>query len=167
MNKTLAIFGWIFFGLIMGVGLMRFVSTNDDLSELAAETARPERTADGRIALYYTADDRAHISTEMLGFLQGLQTISGAIADEDRETIRDAAGALRRGNGQGQAVQLKSPEGFRVLGRSLRQDFSDISDMAMTAEMDEIQLAVSSAMGKCVACHGSFKAVEVKDEAAD
>nr|WP_321510202.1 hypothetical protein [uncultured Hyphomonas sp.] len=167
MNKTLAIFGWIFFGLIMGVGLMRFMSTNDDLSELAAETARPERTADGRIALYYTADDRAHISTEMLGFLQGLQTISGAIADEDRETIRDAAGALRRGNGQGQAVQLKSPEGFRVLGRSLRQDFSDISDMAMTAEMDEIQLAVSSAMGKCVACHGSFKAVEVKDEAAD
>ena len=167
MNKTLAIFGWIFFGLIMGVGLMRFVSTNDDLSELAAETARPERTADGRIALYYTADDRAHISTEMLGFLQGLQTISGAIADEDRETIRDAAGALRRGNGQGQAVQLKSPEGFRVLGRSLRQDFSDISDIAMTAEMDEIQLAVSSAMGKCVACHGSFKAVEVKDEAAD
>ena len=96
MNKTLAIFGWIFFGLIMGVGLMRFMSTNDDLSELAAETARPERTADGRIALYYTADDRAHISTEMLGFLQGLQTISGAIADEDRETIRDAAGALRR-----------------------------------------------------------------------
>ncbi|MAB11384.1 hypothetical protein [Hyphomonas sp.] len=167
MNKTLAIFGWIFFGLIMGVGLMRFMSTNDDLSELAAETARPERTADGRIALYYTADDRAHISTEMLGFLQGLQTISGAIADEDRETIRDAAGALRRGNGQGQAVQLKSPEGFRVLGRSLRQDFSDISDIAMTAEMDEIQLAVSSAMGKCVACHGSFKAVEVKDEAAD
>ena len=167
MNKTLAIFGWIFFGLIMGVGLMRFMSTNDDLSELAAETARPERTADGRIALYYTADDRAHISAEMLGFLQGLQTISGAIADEDRETIRDAAGALRRGNGQGQAVQLKSPEGFRVLGRSLRQDFSDISDMAMTAEMDEIQLAVSSAMGKCVACHGSFKAVEVKDEAAD
>ena len=51
MNKTLAIFGWIFFGLIMGVGLMRFMSTNDDLSELAAETARPERTADGRIAL--------------------------------------------------------------------------------------------------------------------
>ena len=167
MNKTLAIFGWIFFGLIMGVGLMRFMSTNDDLSELAAETARPERTADGRIALYYTAEDRMHLSAEMLGFLQGLQTISGAIADEDRETIRDAAGALRRGNGQGQAVQLKSPEGFRVLGRSLRQDFSDISDMAMTAEMDEIQLAVSGAMGKCVACHGSFKAVEVKDEAAD
>jgi len=167
MNKTLAIFGWIFFGLIMGVGLMRFMSTNDDLSELAAETARPERTADGRIALYYTAEDRMHLSAEMLGFLQGLQTISGAIADEDRETIRDAADALRRGNGQGQAVQLKSPEGFRVLGRSLRQDFSDISDMAMTAEMDEIQLAVSSAMGKCVACHGSFKAVEVKDEAAD
>ena len=167
MSKALAAFGWIFFGLVMGVGLMRFVSTHEDLSELAAETARPERTADGRLALYYTADDRAHISEEMLGFLQGLQTINGAIADEDREAIRDTAGALRRGNGQGQAVQQKSPEGFRTIGRSLRQDFGAISDMAMTAEMDEIQLAVSDAMGKCVACHGSFKAVEVSDEAAD
>lgn len=167
MNKTLAVFGWIFFGLIMGVGLMRFISTHQELDELATETARPERTADGRIALYYTAEDRMHISAEMLGFLQGLQTISGAIAEEDRETIRDAAGALRRGNGQGQAVQLKSPEGFRVLGRSLRQDFGTMSDMAMTADMDELQLVVSDAMGKCVACHGSYKAVEVEDPAAD
>tara|TARA_R110001583_G_scaffold74638_1_gene206564 strand:+ start:362 stop:865 length:504 start_codon:yes stop_codon:yes gene_type:complete len=167
MNKTLAVFGWIFFGLIMGVGLMRFMSTHEDLNELATETARPERTADGRLALYYTADDRGHISSEMLGFLQGLQTISGAIADEDRETIRDAAGALRRGNGQGQAVQLKSPEGFRMIGRSLRQDFSAMSDMAMTADMDELQLLVSDAMGKCVACHGSYKAVEVEEPAAD
>ena len=151
MNKTLAVFGWIFFGLIMGVGLMRFMSTHEDLNELATETARPERTA----------------SSEMLGFLQGLQTISGAIADEDRETIRDAAGALRRGNGQGQAVQLKSPEGFRMIGRSLRQDFSAMSDMAMTADMDELQLLVSDAMGKCVACHGSYKAVEVEEPAAD
>ena len=167
MNKTLAVFGWIFFGLIMGVGLMRFISTHQELDELATEMARPERTADGRIALYYTAEDRMHISAEMLGFLQGLQTISGAIAEEDRETIRDAAGALRRGNGQGQAVQLKSPEGFRVLGRSLRQDFGTMSDMAMTADMDELQLVVSDATGKCVACHGSYKAVEVEDPAAD
>nr|WP_321361473.1 hypothetical protein [uncultured Hyphomonas sp.] len=167
MNKTLAIFGWIFFGLIMGVGLMRFMSTHEELDELAAETARPERTADGRIALYYTAEDRMHLSAQMLGFLQGLQTISGAIAEEDRETIRDAAGALRRGNGQGQAVQLKSPEGFRVLGGSLRQDFGTMSDMAMTADMDELQLMVSDAMGKCVACHGTYKAVEAEDPAAD
>ena len=40
MKKAWAAFGWIFFGLIMGVGLMRFVSTHEDLSELAAETAR-------------------------------------------------------------------------------------------------------------------------------
>lgn len=166
MKKALAVFGWIFFGLIMGVGLMRFLSTQDDLTELAAETARPERTADGRIALYYTADDRAHISGEMLGFLQGLQTISAAMADEDRETIHDAAAALRRGNGQGMAVQMKSPEGFRVLGRSLRDDFSAIADMSGTADMADIQIAVSSAMSKCVACHGSFKAVEVKEDTA-
>lgn len=167
MNKTLAVFGWIFFGLIMGVGLMRFLSTHEDLSELAAETARPERTADGRLALYFTAADRAHVSAEMLGFLEGLQVIEAAIAEEDRETIHDMAGSLRRGNVQGQAVQAKAPEGFRAIGQSMRQDFGDISDMAMTAEMDEILLAVSAIMGKCAACHGSYKAVEVFDEAAD
>ncbi|WP_321490248.1 hypothetical protein [uncultured Hyphomonas sp.] len=167
MNKALAAFGWILFGLIMGVGLMRFVSTHEDLSELAAETARPERTADGRLALYFTADDRAHVSAEMLGFLQGLQVIEAAIAEEDRETLRDVAGGLRRGDGQGQAVQAKAPDGFRAIGRSMRQDFGAISDMAMTAEMDEIQLAVSGIMGKCAACHGSYKAVEVTEEAAD
>jgi hypothetical protein len=167
MNKTLAVFGWIFFGLIMGVGLMRFMSTHEDLSELAAETARPERTPDGRLALYFTADDRAHISAEMLGFLQGLQTIEAAIAEEDRETIRDVAAGLRRGNGQGQAVQANAPDGFRSIGQSMRQDFGDISGIAMTAEMDEIQLSVSGIMGKCAACHGSYKVVEVKDDAAD
>ena len=163
MNKTLVVFGWIFFGLIMGVGLMRFISTNDDLTELAAETARPERTADGRIALYYTAEDRTHISAEMLGFLQGLQTISGAVAEDDRETIRDAAGALRRGNGQGQAVQAKSPEGFRQIGRALRQDFGDIADMAETADMSDIQITLGNALAKCAACHGTYKAVEVSE----
>ena len=162
MKTPLAILGWIFFGLIMGVGLMRFLSTQDDLSELAAETARPEQTADGRTALYYTADDRAHISSEMLGFLQGLQTINGAIAEEDRETLRDAAAALRRGNGQGMAVQMKSPEGFRTIGRSLRDDFGAIADMSMTADMADIQRAVSGAMTKCMACHGSYQVVEVK-----
>ncbi|RAN39916.1 hypothetical protein [Hyphomonas sp. GM-8P] len=167
MKIAWAAFGWIFFGLIMGIGLMRFVSTQEDLSELAAETARPERTADGRLALYFTADDRSHVSAEMLGFLQGLEAIETAIAEEDRQTIRDVTDGLRRGNGQGQAVQAKAPDGFRAIGQSMRQDFSDISGMAMTAEMGEIQLAVSGIMGKCAACHGSYKVVEVKDEAAD
>ncbi len=167
MKKSLAALGWIFFGLIMGVGLMRFVSTHEDLSDLAAETARPERTADGRLALYLTADDRTHVSAEMLDFLQGLQAIEAAIAEEDRETIRDVAGGLRRGNRQGQAVQAKAPEGFRAMGQSMRQEFGAISDMAMTTEMGDLQLAVSGIIGQCAACHGSYKAVEVKDAAAD
>lgn len=160
MKKTLAIFGWIFFGLLMGVGLMRFMATQNDLSELSA---RPERVPDGRLALYFTADDRAHISGEMLGFLQGIQTISAAVAEEDRETIREAADALRVGNGQGQAVQMKAPDGFRTIGRSLRQEFGAIADMSMTAEMSEIELTLSDAMTRCMACHGSYKVVEVSE----
>ncbi|MEZ5998156.1 MAG: hypothetical protein R3B98_05630 [Hyphomonas sp.] len=163
MKRALAAFGWIFFGLLMGVGLMRFMSTQNDLNELVETSARPERTADGRIALYFTADDRAHVSAEMLGFLQGIQTLSGAIAAEDRETIHEAADALRRGDGTGQAVQQKAPEGFRTIGRSLRQDFGAIADMAETAGMPEILDVLAGAQSKCVSCHGSFKAVEVEE----
>ena len=163
MKQALAAFGWIFFGLIMGVGLMRFVQTQSDLTDLAAETARPERTADGRLALYFTAADRAHISEEMLAFLQGVQVIGAATLEDDRETIRDTAGALRMGNGQGQGVQAKSPDGFRQIGRSLRQDFGAIADMSMTAPMQDIQLTLSDAMTKCAACHGTYKAVEVSE----
>lgn len=160
MKKTLAVFGWIFFGLLMGVGLMRFMTTQNDLTDLAN---RPERTPDGRLALYFTADDRAHVSGEMLAFLQGVQAISAAVAEEDRETIRETAGALRMGQGQGQAVQMKAPEGFRTIGRSLRQDFGVIADMSMAAEMPEIELTLSDAMTKCMACHGSYKVVEVSE----
>ncbi|MEZ5954697.1 MAG: hypothetical protein R3C13_10390 [Hyphomonas sp.] len=163
MKSTLAIFGWILFGLLMGVGLMRFVSTQNDLTELTEQNARPERTADGRIALYFNADDRAHVSAEMLGFLQGLQAISGAVAAEDREAIRAAADALRRGDGTGQGVQQKAPEGFRTIGRSLRGDFGAIADMAETAEMTDILEALAGAESKCMACHGTFKAVEVPE----
>lgn len=163
MKRTLAALGWIFFGLIMGVGLMRFLKTQDDLTELAAETARPERTADGRIALYYTATDRAHISAEMMAFLQGMQAIQTAALQEDRETIAATANALRRGNGQGRAVQMKSPEGFRQMGQSLRQDFGAIADMSGTASMADIQLVLGDAMVKCTTCHGSYKAVEVSE----
>jgi glycine cleavage system regulatory protein len=164
MKRILAAFGWVFFGLIMGVGLMRYVATEKALQAHVAETApRPERTADGRIALYYTAADRAHVSTEMLAFLQGMQTIQAAALQEDRETIAATANALRRGNGQGQAVQMKSPDGFRRIGQSLRQDFGAIADMSDTASMADIQLVLSDAMTKCAACHGSYKAVEVSE----
>ena len=160
MKQALSAFGFILFGLMMGVGVMRFAQTQQDLTELAA---RPERTADGRLALYYTAEDRAHISGEMLAFLQGVQAISSAVVDEDRETIQATAEALRRGDGQGMGVQMKSPEGFRQIGRSLRQDFGAIADMAGTASMPEVQIALSDAMTKCAACHGSYKAVEVSE----
>lgn len=160
MKQVFYAFGLILFGLMMGVGVMRFAWTQKELTELAA---RPERAADGRLAVYYTSADRAHISREMLAFLQGVQTVSSATLDEDRQTIRITAEALRRGDGQGMAVQMKSPDGFRQIGRALREDFGLIADMAESQSMMEIQIALGNAMTKCVACHGSYKAIEVSE----
>ena len=168
MKNILSALGLVLFGIVLGIGGMRFAQTESALDELVEEnTPRPERTADGRLALYYTADERAHISEEMLAFLQGVQTLNSAVVDGDRETIQVTADSLRRGNGQGRGVQMKSPEGFRRIGQSLRQDFGAIADMSMTASLPDIQEALGNAMTKCVACHGSYKAVEVDDETSD
>jgi len=164
MKSILSAFGLILFGLLMGVGVMRYASTEQALRRQVSETApRPERATDGRLALYLTADERGHVSAEMLQFLQGVQTISAAVSDEDRETIQATADNLRRGNGQGMGVQMKAPDGFRQIGQSLRQEFGSIADMSLTSDMTDIQQSLSDAMTNCVACHGTYTVVEVSE----
>ena len=116
----------------------------------------------GRIIVSFTTDEREHISGEMLAFLQGAQVIGEASLAGDRETIRDVAGSLRRGEGDatGAAIRAKAPEGFTRMSQMLRQDFGAISDMAMTAPMPEVQQALFDAMLKCSSCHGSYGVVE-------
>ncbi len=128
----------------------------------ASEEARPERTADGRIILYLDHGEQTHISAEMRAFLQGLQTLHEAALNEDRPLLKSTAESLRRGDGAGRTIQQKAPEGFRRIGQSLRQDFGVISDMAMTAPLPEIQQSLNETMYKCIACHGSYAAVEIE-----
>ncbi len=132
-------------------------------TQLDAPSAdRPERTVDGRLAIYIGAEERAHVRTQMLGFLSGLQVLNAAALDEDRATIRSVALDLAQGEQSPVAASLraKTPDGFRQISKALREDFGSIAKAADTAPMYEIQQLLSDTMSKCTACHGTYAVTE-------
>ncbi len=165
--------------LLMGAAIGHFIAgqlesraSRPAVEALAAEPAEGEATGPwvedaegargGRIVVSLTADEREHISGEMLAFLQGVQQIGEASLVGDRETIATVADGLRRdaGSAAGRSIQQKAPEGFTQMSRMLRQDFGAISDMAMTVPMPDVQQALFDTMVKCASCHGSYGVVE-------
>ncbi|MBW8294490.1 hypothetical protein [Sphingopyxis sp.] len=117
---------------------------------------------DGRTAVEFTGAERQHIRGEMLGFLNGSQSILDASLTADRQTIKTVASGLAKGKASplGQAVKQKSPPEFTQLSQGLRQSFGAIALTADTASMAEIQGKLNSGMQKCAACHSGFKAIE-------
>lgn len=164
MSKILSATGLLAAGAAIGSAVVYIVLNEPETQTapqqaLTSEDARPERADDGRVILYLNQQEQAHISVQMRAFLQGLQTLHEAALSEDRPLIKATAASLRRGDGTGRTIQQKAPDGFRRIGQSLRQDFSAISDMAMTAPLPEIQQSLNETMYKCIACHGSYAAV--------
>lgn len=122
---------------------------------------------DGRSAIAFTNAEWQHIRGEMLGFLNGSQSILAASLTGDRQTIEAVASGLAKGKGNalGQSVRQKSPPEFVELSKSLRQSFGNIAKSANTAPMSEIQTSLNNGMQKCAACHSSYKVAVSADNA--
>lgn len=114
-----------------------------------------------RIVLRLNAEQRAHISTEMLDFLEGLQTLSYALAEEDRVLIETTASELSHGAGKpiGRSILKTVPPAFRQTARGLRTSFSELSDAAEHAPLADLQLQVSTIIAHCSACHSAYAVV--------
>ncbi len=137
-------------GLLIGAAVFAWL----DAGRIAAAPGD-----DPRLAISLTPNERAHVRGEMLDLLNGVATISDAAMAGDRETITEAADALKRGDGSGAAIRQKVPEGFRLISRDLRQGFAEISDMAGTASMEDVQRATAETLHRCAACHGSYRVI--------
>jgi hypothetical protein len=112
-----------------------------------------------RTVFAVTGEERAHIQSQMLEFLVDLQNLNSALAETDREWIKEIASAQstrRAPDTIGQKLRKKAPEGFSKISQSLRSDFSALADAAETESIEELQERVSLVTGKCVACHGSY-----------
>lgn len=126
--------------------------------------AEPNDPLQQRVAITLTQSERNHVRMQMIAFLSGMSTISDATLQGDRETIRETADALSRADGSGQAIGRKAPEGFRQISRGLRQDFADMAEMSINADMAEIQLKQVEVLYRCSACHGSYRVEPAEPE---
>ena len=138
-------------GALIGAGAMHLRGPESGAQSPPVGTAVTTPDFDERIAIALLPEERLHVRGEMLDFLRSVQAISDATLVEDRATISEVAGALRRDDGSGRAIQQKVPEGFREISRGLRGDFGAIADMAYTASMPEIQRALSDSLTRCAA----------------
>ena len=150
--------------LLLGVGVLAGALATLAWTKSAAPTAEPEMAEqahieDARTVIAFTTEERQHIRSEMLAFLQGVQSISYGLAEQDRILIGEAARELSRGAGDpiGASIRAKAPEGFVGLSRGLRSDFGDLAALSETADFAELQLQFSATMSRCVACHGTYR----------
>lgn len=165
MSKPLLTVLTFIAGAVCGVGATYLALPHTAASQVPPtaaapkEVARPAAPGDTRISFAVTQAERTHIQGQMLTFLTDLQTLNMAVADEDRDLIREigTAQANRRDpNGIGQTLRMKAPAGFRQINQSLRGDFAALAEAADTAPVGELQERLSLVMSKCVACHGTY-----------
>lgn len=150
--------------LMLGVGvfagaLATLAWTKNSAPPAEPETAKQAHIEDGRTDLAFTTEERQHIRSEMLALLQGAQSISYGLAEQDRILVGEAARELSRGAGDpiGTRIRTKAPEGFVSLSRGLRRDFGELVMLSETADFADLQLQFSVTMNRCVACHGTYR----------
>lgn len=175
-------------GALTTASLTAYVTAQPAPADKLAELDIAE---DGRQILYLTPEQREHVRNEMRGFLFGVQSLTLAIADQDREEIARIAGDLGpkgqmgqgmgHGKGGGQGMQhepgmgkgngmgggqhgmmANMPDEFFSYARPLRHGFKAIAEMAADADMTDIQRAFGENLENCVACHGTFTARDAK-----
>lgn len=144
-------------------------------SAQAQSDQEPDYAADGRQILYLTEEQRTHVQGEMQIFLAGLQSLTLAFAENDRDTIRDVALSLGpkgrqgdfsganpgRGSGNGagrNGIMRNAPAVFHNYSQSLRFGFLDIAQQAETADLKTLQSDFADNLATCSACHATFTA---------
>jgi hypothetical protein len=115
---------------------------------------------DGRVALELNPGERAMILEEMRMFLDGVQKMTGALAQQDMPAAAEAA----RGMGQKMvhevppALRAKLPPEFRQLGFSVHRDFDQMAlDAGSLKDVSHSLGQLSATLQKCVACHATYQ----------
>ena len=134
---------------------------SEEASDFVSDAAETH-AQDGRLLVFLSAPERAHVRQEMLAFLQGVQTVSYTIADADRDLLEVTASRLSRGAGDpvGKTMRQKVPPPFREMSQNVRREFGTLATMADEASFVDLQLQLSATLSGCSACHGSYSVAE-------
>lgn len=123
-------------------------------------TGSVEETDDGRTAIILTAPEKDMILSEMRTFLEGVQTIVEAIAEDDMDAVATTATSIGMAATGGEPAQLiaKLPLDFKTLGFGTHQAFDDLAMEATDMGDSQIVLAkLGELMLRCTSCHAGYR----------
>ncbi len=115
---------------------------------------------DGRTAVLVTDGERQMILGEMRVFLEGVQGITSAIANDDMPQVATLATSVGMASTGGEPAGLiaKLPLEFKTLGMSTHQAFDDLAKTATDTGDSQLVLSqFSDIMLNCTACHGGYR----------
>ncbi len=116
--------------------------------------------ADGRLAVLLTPAERVRVLGEMRTFLETVQTITEAIAENDMDTITKSASAVGMSlvKTENPAFMAKLPVELKKMGFATHQAFDDIAQAAsVTENPTELVADLGNLMLNCTTCHASYR----------
>lgn len=123
-------------------------------------TGSVETADDGRTAILMTAAERDMVLDEMRTFLEGVQTIVEAIAEDDMTTVAATATSVGMAatGGEPAALIAKLPLEFKSLGMGTHKAFDDLAMEATDMGDGKIVLSqLGELMLRCTSCHAGYR----------
>lgn len=154
-------------GTIVGLATVSAITVSS--ISYAAPPTTPATAADyavnKRMVINATAEEQAHVLTEMNEFLVALHTINTAVANKDFDTVAKTASKIaNHGNTEKPAVELsfesKIPFEWKAFARPLRKGFGEVAQAAkQDPTIENVMVKLAKTTQNCVACHATFKIV--------
>jgi cytochrome c556 len=130
------------------------------LTPMATQAAGTAAKTETRQPLKLAPMQRDHVLDEMRALLAGSQQIVAALARDDMAAVAAAARPLGMGMARKAENHLGAalPRDFMRQGMAVHQDFDRIADDAEARKDPRLTLRqLGETMGRCVACHASFR----------
>ena len=126
-----------------------------------------EKSADGRLAITLTVNEKDLVFSEMRSFLNSVQKITQGVSSKDFDAVAEAAREVGRAAQQGMPGTLvaKLPLDFKKTGFDTHAKFTQLAlDAEQLGDSEHTLEQLSILLQNCVACHAAYKFETVEDK---
>ena len=119
-----------------------------------------EQADDGRTAIMLSSGERDLVLGEMRTFLEAVQGIVTAIAEDDMATVAELATPVGMVATEGEAASLmgKLPIEFKLHGMATHGLFDDLAEQATeTGDRQLVTASLGVLMENCTSCHAGYR----------
>lgn len=120
-----------------------------------------QKLSDGRTAVVLSAPERDFVLGEMRGMLETVQTVTAALAAQDRAAVIAAArrvGASAEQQAAPLPLMAKLPLDFKTAGMAMHAGFDEIATAAENGEdIPALTARLSAHLSHCLACHQAWR----------